>query len=263
MLYGTIISVCTAFFLFIFFSPFFTIEYVDVVLSERGIEPSAVRAVAFTQMERSLFRILPRRNIFIFSAQDTERELKRRFVIERVNIQKRLPHTISIELAGKPFRLLFVSGGRVFALAPDGTIGEELTAQPTEGKSSIALARALAEGGDSAALSRGIKNVDAPIVVAQGEGAALDAAAIEFTRTLFERSKVEGYAPLFFSVETGTPTLRMKSAEGWSALFSMLEPAAPQLHALQTVMKNSFKKNRKAIDYIDVRFRSRVFYKKL
>lgn len=263
MIFGSLGIACIILVSFFFYSRFFTIEYVDVIPTQRGIDPTAVRALAFAQMERSQFWVLPQRNIFIFSVEELKRDLNKRFILERVKTQKLLPHTLLIELSGMPFRLIAVSSGRVFDITPDGTVGAELTDEPVEGKPALALARQLANGEDAAAAQRKNEPIDAPIVLVPGENSIIDAATVLFVRDIFERSVVQKYYPLYFSLEQGTPTVRMKSAEGWSALFSLLEPTEEQLQTLRTIFDASFRKGRKNIDYIDVRFKNRAFYKKL
>lgn len=263
MIFGSLGIVCIILVSFFFYSRFFTIEYIDVVSTKRGIDPTGVRALAFAQMERSRFWVLPQRNIFIFSAEELKRALNRKFVLLRMKTQKRLPHTLSIELSGMPFRLIAVSGGRVFDMTPDGTVSAELTDEPVDGKPALALARQLATEGGVGAAQRKNEPVDAPVVLIPGENAEIDAVAVSFVRNIFEGSVIQKYHPLYFSLEQGTPTIRMKSAEGWSALFSLLLPADEQLNALRTIFDASFRKGRKNIDYIDVRFKNRAFYKKL
>lgn len=251
---------------FLFFSRFFTIEFVDVQ-AQGGFDQSAVRAVVFAQMDHSRFWLFGQKNILLFSGAELKTELARRFVVDAVNVTKRLPHTIRVSLTGKPFRLLYVGEGKVFDLASDGSVSADFSDSAGDGQPAILYARALAHDPTTPAVLKKSDIIDAPIVRAEpntnsvGTSAYLDPSVVLFIRDVFARSRTSGYQPLFFSLSGETPLVRMKTREGWDVLFSKIEPAERQVDAVGVIVQKLRAEERTRLEYIDVRFGNRAFYK--
>lgn len=251
---------------FLFFSRFFTIEFVDVQ-SEGGFDQSAVRTVVFAQMDHPRFWLFGQKNIVLFSGAELKTELARRFVVDAVTVRKRLPHTIRVSLTGKPFRLLYVRDGKVLDLASDGSVSADFSDSAGDGQPAIRFARALAHDPTAPALLKKSDIIDAPIVLAEpntnnaGTLTLLDPSIVLFIRDVFTRSRKSGYQPLFFSVSGETPLVRMKTREGWDVLFSKIEPAERQVDAVGVIVQRIRTKERARLEYIDVRFGNRAFYK--
>lgn len=243
----------------VFFSPVFTIEFIDIE-SEGGIEQGAVRTQMFMQMEQSRFWLFSQKNIFFFSPSEAREALSHRFVLERVEISKSFPHTLRISAVGKPFRLLLIGKGTVFDLASDGSLSADLSGDRSDANHTVTYARALATSSDRGAVPTPKEEIDAPLVLS--DSLSLDTQTVAFIRTVFAHSRDRGYRPLVFEHSQQTPTIRMKSRQGWDILFSSIEDADQQIKNVGTILDTYFqKKDRRAIDYIDVRFDRRVFYK--
>lgn len=243
----------------VFFSPVFTIEFVDIE-AEGGIEQSAVRTQMFAQMEQKRFWLFSQKNIFFFSPSEAKEALSQRFVLERVEISKRFPHTLRISAVGKPFRLLLIGKGTVFDLASDGSPSVDLAEDRSDANRTVVYARALATSSDRGAVPPPKEEIDAPLVLS--DSPSLDTQIVAFIRTVFAQSRDRGYRPLLFEHSQQTPTIRLKSRQGWDILFSSIEDADQQIKNVETILDTYFqKKDRRTIDYIDVRFDRRVFYK--
>lgn len=251
---------------FLFFSRFFTIEFVDVQ-AQGGFDQSAVRAVVFAQMDHSRFWLFGQKNILLFSGAELKTELARRFVIDAATVTKRLPHTIRVSLTGKPFRLLYVGEGKVFDLASDGSASADFSDSAGDGQPAIRYARALAHDPTTPAVLRKSDIIDAPIVLAEPNtnsaemSVYLDPSVVLFIRDVFTRSRDGGYQPLFFTLSGETPLVRMMTREGWDVLFSRIEPAERQVNAVGVIVQKLSTKDRSRLEYIDVRFGNRAFYK--
>lgn len=256
---GCIGILAVAFVAVVFFSPVFIIEFVDID-AQGGIEHGAVRAAMFAQMEHKRFWLFSQKNIFFFSTTGAREALSRRFVLERVDISKSFPHTLRISAVGKPFRLLLIGKGTVFDLASDGSPSADLSQDRSDTNHTVAYARALSASSDRGAVAIPKEEIDAPLVLS--DSPSLDTQVVAFIRTVFTQSRDRGYRPHVFEHSQQTPTIRMKSRQGWDILFSSIENADRQIKNVGTILDTYFqKKDRRTIDYIDVRFDRRVFYK--
>ncbi|MBI4252836.1 hypothetical protein HY623_01490 [Candidatus Uhrbacteria bacterium] len=243
----------------VFFSPFFTIEFVDIE-AQGGIEEGAVRAHMFAQMEQKRFWLFSQKNIFFFSSKQAQEALSQRFVLERSAISKRYPHTLRVSATGKQFRLLLIGKGTVLDLASDGTPSADLSQDRSDTNPSAVYARTLAMsyGGGTPPIPK--EEIDAPLVLS--DSLALDRETVMFIRAVFAQSRDRGYRPLLFYHKQNTPSIRLKTSQGWDILFSLIEDPESQIKNVGTILDTYFqKKDRRSLDYIDVRFDRRVFYK--
>lgn len=251
----------------IFFSRIFTIEYVDIEASP-GIHPTAIREIVFSQEDQKRLLILPQKNLFVFSRSQLIREISRRFVIDSIEVKKEFPHTLRITLSGQPFRLILVYDKKIFDMASDGSVASELSEEPTNGKPVLVVAHALASDGDARGAVKSTDVIDAPIVrLDESVGGSdvdqltLDADTISFIRAAFSFAREQRYQPLYFTVTRENPTIKMKTREGWDVLLTSLESPEKQMKHLRSVIDTTIKQDRKKLDYVDVRFDNRVFYK--
>lgn len=236
-----------------FYSRIFTIEFVDVK-TVGGIEQNAARALVFQQMARMRGGIFPQRNLLIFSRRELEEELSKRFVIRTLSVRKRLPQTLLISLTGEPFRLLHLSESRILDRALDGSVAADVTEHRADEGVSIGVARLIASGQQSAAT----EIPDVPIVKG---GEQLDRETIQFIRSAFSLSRARGYQPMYFEIAVSAPTITLHTREGWTLVFSRFGDAAAQIAHAAAVLDGHFKDTRAALQYIDVRFDNRVYYK--
>lgn len=236
----------------------FTIEFIDITATG-GIDEQSVRSYAFEQMDTARFVLFPQKNIFFFSTAELSHTIAKRFAVDMIQITKRLPHTIHVRIEGKPFRILALRDNRVLDLARDGSVSIDLTEDHSFRQSSVIYARTLSGALSPDAVVPPKEDPDAPIVRGNGEG--LTAEALTFITQLFAMVSERGYHPLYFTLYHESPTLEMKTREGWRVLFSLLEDAEKQRDNTQIILDTYFKDSRAALDYIDVRFDNRVFYK--
>lgn len=240
------------------YSRLLTIEFVDIN-AEGGIDEQEARAYVFAQMERARFGFLPQKNILFFSGTSLKEDLAQRFALDAVSVSKRLPHTVRVSVKGKPFRLLFLREGRVLDIASDGSISVDLTEDRWYGQPSVAYARALAASSSPASVPLPPEEMDAPIVMGLSEAPSAETAA--FVRALFVEVAARGYHPMYFTLHPDNQTLEMNVREGWRVLFTLLEGVKEQVSNTQIILDTYFKDGRKNLEYIDVRFDNRVFYK--
>jgi hypothetical protein len=70
----------------------------------------------------------------------------------------------------------------------------------------------------------------------------------------------EKYAILFFQIDESGRQYRAYTHEGWHILFSTLADARTQAQNLKTLLQTAIQKKRKSLDYVDVRFDTKLFY---
>lgn len=246
----------------LFVSQVCTIEFVNVKAPE-GIDPTAVRTVVFNQMHESRFRILSQKNIFLLSQKELEENLKNQFLVDSFTLKRKPPHTVGIELSGKPFRMLWVSGQSVYDVSSAGAL-----ARVVDPLSPLALTALSWRDGSRVNDAKKIKErTDIPIVVsADAESAVVGASVISpemlvFILDAWRLFDQGGIHPAYSTLENNNPTIRLVTTEGWSVLLSAISDPKTQLNNVREVLDRSFKTKRVGLDYIDTRFENRVYYK--
>ncbi len=261
--YGVIFLGSLCLFFFIFFSRTFIIEYVDIQ-SVNAIDASSVRAVVFEQMEEGRFFFFPQKNIFIFSKKQLEKTLNEKFFIHSLAIKKKIPHTLSLSMDAKAFRLIWLNNEAAFDVDSEGNLFRVI-----EG-GTASFSRIRTHGPfvrDSQASKEADMMAGVPIVYDETLQKSvigtkvLSRDAVLFIQDAYALFVSSGYKPRYVITRTGDPTVQIIMEEGWRVLLSILEPVRPQYDHVQTVMAHTIKNNRSSLNYIDARFDNRVYYK--
>lgn len=254
-----------------FFSPFFIIEYVNVQ-SSGGIDEGAVRSVVFQHMEsKRLF--FSQKRIFFFDRGIAETAIRKKFAIEQLVIKKKFPRSISIELYGRPFQLVMFSSGIFYEIAADGTISRPIDGRALEYIPSDLRTRIIQGDTTPSSIKKNSRTMDLekdiriPIVVYEhGYNAApdtvfFDEKTISFLTSIQNLLHAIGVETFFLKMKKGSQDVRITTPDGWDGVFTLLEKKELQVSNLDKVLRSMTKKDKKKLQYVDVRFANRVYYK--
>lgn len=236
------------------FSPVFAIT--DIQISGTGdVSSDEIKALLSERMNRERrFLIFPQRNIIFFNAKKAERAIGERFqAIAEVHIDKTLARTIRVRIREHEKIIVLVGPTEAFYL---GEEGEKLSAIG-EGY----LIREGAATGTAARIS-GVKDEakkQLPVLFAATEG-EIPATLVSAVRTLANELPKHGVPLIAFQYEAADGRIIVTTNDGWSAYFDPAsEKLTSQVESLAAVLSEI--KDLKNIDYIDLRFENRVYYK--
>lgn len=247
----------------VLFSRFFTIEFINVSAPD-GIDQSAVRSGVFEQMNAKRFALFSQKNIFLLSEKELEKSLKKQFVIDTFELKRLPPHTLSVALSGRPFRLLWVSRDMVYDVSSDGTLFRVI--DPLTPVASSALSAKNKQSGQST--ERGRKQrTDIPIIVDDSDAmhvlgeSVITPDVLTFILDAWRIFDQGGVHPAFSRITEKSPTLTLVTTEGWSVILNSLADPSVELNHVKEVLSRSIKGQRTGLQYIDARFDNRVYYK--
>jgi len=248
---------------FLFFSRLTTIEFIDVSASD-GVDASSIRSAVFDQMKERRYVLFSQKNIFFLSANQLEKNLKKRFVIDSFSLKRKPPHTLSLSVTGKPFRLLWVAGDAVWDVASDGTLFRRVDAHAPIALSILASLQTAQENKGQKIEKR---RYDIPVVYDQAAtprnsgDSVMSADVLEFILSASRLLNDGNFHPVHFEITPDTPTITVVMAEGWSILFNILNDPEKQYHNVKQVIANYYKQNTQGLHYIDARFDNRMYAK--
>ncbi|MBI4599426.1 hypothetical protein HY732_00715 [Candidatus Uhrbacteria bacterium] len=243
----------------LFFSPLVSIQFIDVAAPD-GIDQTAVRSVVFEQMNRNRFGIFSQRNVFMISKKELEANLKKQFVIDSFLLMRKPPHTLSLTLSGKPFRLLWVAGRSVHDIASDGTVFRAI--DPSSPIAASALVQSVAGMKDESG-----RRTDIPVIVDEGGqppvvgDSVISSESLLFVVDAWRVFDQGGIDPSYALLTDNNPTITFVTTEGWRALVSSLGDIGEQFEHVRQVRDRYSEKKRSTIQYIDARFDNRVYVK--
>jgi len=264
-LFGVVLLIPTTFWL-ILFSRFFSIEYISV--EAKGISESDVRSNVFAYMDtkRGLFNP---GNILMFNPHDSEKLLRDTFQVEQLAIKKKFPSTIRISITAKPFRFLAYADGSFYDITTRGTLGRQIDPESIEFYPTFILSyKQLGRSALSKPLKQDVPTI--PLIFLNGNSIPPDASAqiltdnqlahISEVKKLMDATKMKA---LFFRIDGKEPDYAVMTKYGWEARFSTLAAPQEQLDRLQTLFNEKLKEKKRDIDYVDLRFGSKVYYRLL
>lgn len=266
---GSILLCALAFFLLMvgigmmLCSRFFTIEFINVSAPD-GVDQTAVRSVVFDQMNFRRFALFSQKNIFLLSEKELEKSLKKQFVIDSFELKRMPPHTLSVVLSGRPFRLLWVSRDTVYDVSSEGTLFRVV--DPLTPVASAALSAKNKQSGQSAEIGKK-QRTDIPIIVDDSDGLRVLGASVitpdilVFILDAWRIFDQGGVHPAFARITESNPTVTIVTTEGWRVILNSLADPSVQLNHVKEVLSRSIKDQRTGLEYVDARFDNRVYYK--
>ncbi len=246
-----------------FFSRVFVVEYVNV--NSKKIDPTLVRTLLFRYMDENQ-GIFNQHNILFFQPAAFHSYLSKYVSIDDFSLTKHYPKSLNVTLAGSPFHVVGYREGHFYELSPSGMIAREVDPAAFAGYPTL-ITRALT--GERIIITKNeLSKIDLsfPMIIlpslTQDPSTVqiLDTKILNHIETVKRLLRDEKYALLFFRIGPEGNDYLAFTNEGWHIIFSALSDATEQAANLKTLLLTTVKKNRKSLDYIDVRFENRLFY---
>ena len=224
----------------LFFSPAFAINQIRVN-SSFYISSDTLAAHIKNQMTQFRWKIMPERNIFAFNTERFLQNVSSQFSLSNAYISKDRPHTLNITRADPPREAIWSSKGAQYAIDAQGKIAGTIV---------------------TPALNATILYDTSNSNPAVGEQ-VVPVGLLQFVIAVLQDDKIKNLGPKFFTIEKPNATdIQLKLAAGWKAYFDTTSDSKAQLANLDLILHNTVPPDkRNQLDYIDLRYGEKVYYK--
>ena len=248
---------------FIGFSPTFRIDEIEIVGNE-NVPDWEVRDAVMDALKARRWLIMPQTSLLIASEADIADVLNERYVLESLEVTKHPPRKLTIALKERVSAVLLqLPDGRQGLVDLQGTVTRLY--RPEE---SLEVTKRL---GPSIKEQAGAPKVQYPVLFDERDETLelreealhprVVQAAIDLPKLFEERF---GRAPYFEEARIDgkdAQTIRLRVSEGWSIYLDAAQDLRGQLLNAEVVLKTKVGAQRPQLDYIDVRFGEKVFFK--
>ncbi len=266
---------------YLFWSPTFTIDVIEV----NGATPSTerqVRDILDAELARKTAWIVPRSSVFLFDKHSAEAAIAGDFHFESLQLAKKLPRTLVVDVTEIPKRAVLYADGRFFAVSSTGAVIRDLTEREQRELGDMPPDIAATALGDADAelveLTTLMPN-DAPEAAKQnGNGTPLlfderlretaptpgDALFSEVTLALILQANVRlpdiaGNAVRWFTVRENDDAVDVTMEGDWHLYLTTTLPFEAQGERLGLILREKVGDDRSRLDYIDLRYNERAY----
>lgn len=191
--------------------------------------------------------VFPKDNFLIISSKKIEEDLRRRFPqASGIAVSKKLPAALVVSVSERVFWGVYcqtagaeVAGGPCFYIDTRGVVYDRLS---------------------------GFRGLLIPVIYSSAGATlgnvAVDLAVLEFFGKARQSLAAINADLLSVALSTSTPAdIRLNVDEGWYALVTSSRPVEEWLNVLKTLLDKEIGARRDQLDYVDLRFGNKVFYK--
>lgn len=227
----------------LFYSPLLKITRVEI----KGLKSISTKTLEDKyidwQMKQMRFKIFPQSNIIMFSRKWLNERITNDYGLASLKIEKKYPHTLTINLTEKIPELVWVAGGNNYLLSESGDIVSRIAnLDQTTGLTLI--------------------YDDSNIEVKPGQ-TAISQVKVNFIKQLISKMKqlptveVTGY---HMPASQGTQ-INVSTKAGYSIYFDISKNFDAQFTKLSRTLEDPAVKEKSPQEYIDVRLGDRVYFK--
>jgi cell division septal protein FtsQ len=231
----------------LFFSPFLRVRDVAVT-GNRELPSEKIEPLVREHLAGRYAGVFPADNLLALRAHDLAVRLKDRFKkIRSVEVRKKFPDGIAVEVEERRTLMLWCAGEKCFYMDEAGSAYEEVDFSDTENLSGNLL-RLTDTGGQATGAG------DA-VVGADFVGAAIEA-----------RSKLEEALGMEIAPEASTPSrlsseIRFRTGEGWEVFVDTgVAPDKTARDVALVLRKEIAEEDRARLRYVDARTENRIYY---
>lgn len=283
---------------YVIWSPAFRISSVEITGAAPATEQT-LHEILDKKMSAMSWLILPTNNIFFFKEKTALAAMSKKFLFESVQVRKKLPHTVSIEVKEKEPRAVLVTGNRFLAVDPAGFVIRDLTEKEIYQLSDLPPGYSTVQVQGLGAESMDVSTppdtkVTAPPSKTKGPAAAEpvkknknplplivepdpssgqatkkkpgDAAVAPTTLSLILEAysrlpDIAGAGVRWFVVDDASDSVRVTMEGDWTVFLSTSVPFDIQGQRLMLVLKDKVGARKIELEYVDLRYNERIFFR--
>ncbi len=209
-------------------------------------------------------------NIFLFDVDAARKNLFDEFALDQVTIEKEYPNTLRIDIAQRPFRIYWYDGKKMFDVDSKGILVKEIDP---------ALLSSLPEGYLTTTSPAPVHTAaptpipqtpqdSGPTFVKESTGIERKVGDSVLSRTIaLSLSKVKdalhekSIETRYILMNPAEVDASIVTTEGWTLHMNLFSDLPTQAKNASILLSQKIKDDRKKLDYIDVRFDNRLYYK--
>jgi len=234
------------------------IKKIEIEGSQK-ISQEEIKAVVLVQLDKKRFLFFTQSNILFFNKKAVKNELDKNYLFQDLKVKKKYFNTLVVEIKEKTNLVIWASDSKQYYLDLAGVAVKEIQAtdllvQKGEGETEIIRTQ--------------ISSFDYPIIYDQSNQPVVigektvDKKAIDFVVSLNDEflKPVDFETDYYLMPSPSASEITLVTKEGWRVYFTFNELAQDQAKLLITVLAEKIQ-DRKKLEYIDLRFGERIFYK--
>lgn len=215
-----------------------------------------VMAVINAQLDQRRIGMLPQRNLIWFDVDAAVKALREKFSLEAVAIQRHWPGRLEVEIREPAATLIWVTGSESFEVKRSGEVLRPVsTREAIQEQGSLRLLRPQAAS-QGTPIIYDLSNTPIPAnqqVVGESQ--------VTFFLDLSKQiSDVLETSPAHYRYQKSDRTVEVVTQGGWRIIVGTDRSIEQQVSALNTVLESAIK-NQSSLDYVDVRFGGKVYYR--
>ncbi len=238
-----VVALLITIFLVLFWSRLFRIDQ-PIITGAARVSTEAILTAVSPILNTSRFWILPGNALLGVSNKQVEQAaLQTSPAIASVEVRKELPNVLKIIIHEREPLAIWSAAGQFFFIDERGIAYDEILRSES-------------------------RDVSLPVIVDEGARATVEQdrvvteETLQFVRAVFaDVTRTVGIGINFFVAPSRlAPDLTLVTSEGWKIIFDSTKPADQQVIVLKEVLDNQVK-DKKNLEYIDLRIPGRVFVK--
>lgn len=253
-----------------FYSPIFAINDIKIK-GAQNINTEEISSIVTQHMDNSRFLIFRQDNILMFNKRQIKDKINSRFVLEDLDIDKKLPHTLNITIKEKQRSVVWVSRQKYYYLDSNGIVIEkfldlgkkEKEVNKASGQEDVELVE-LEISSEEEIIK---EDSDLPFIF------DLDNSSVNLGQVILDRERIKFVFDLLSSnlpvkidyFEIPNKEVRevhVVTDEGWRIYFDSDISLENQKISLSTVLNEKInQEKRNNLQYIDVRLINKVYFK--
>ncbi|NQU83952.1 MAG: hypothetical protein HQ536_04545 [Parcubacteria group bacterium] len=262
-------------FIFLFFSPFFRIENINFGDTNKELEKK-IQILLEAEFEKRKLIFFSNQNYFIFDANDLSNQLNAMFLLNELKIEKQFPDKLIIKAKEKSDALVLIADNNAFFVDKNGlvvdlvpelfktySLDEEGLATTTIDHLSVIPTKL--ELSDEITRKMPVVSVQ-DVKEVNIRDKALSKELVDLVLKVYENllNKL-GVSIELLKIEEvediEEAKLTITTKDGWEIYFSINEPIDNQLENLKVILQEKVGDERNLLDYIDLRFGDKVYFK--
>lgn len=292
LLFGALAGILTAAGLwYAVWSPAFSVKSVTVAGASASTE-NALRAIVSERFKKKTLAFFPQSHLFFFDREAAMADVQERFFLDQIVIRKKMPDALAIEVREKTMRLALMTKSGFRAADASGYVIRELYSEELAELGDLPpdVASLPVRGLGAAEIILPEKDDSGPVSAPKAPGpaaAAEDAAKNRFPLVIDSADKprkpgdnvfapptvalvleafvrlpdVTGEAVRWFEIDEAAETVTVTLAGDWKVMLTTAVPLDTQAEHLGLVLKEKIAPKRSLIEYVDLRYNEKIFYR--
>ncbi len=268
---------------YLLWSPSFRITNVEISGASPETE-STIRGLIDSRFGQRRALVLPQTSVFMFDTDGAKKDIADVFYFGSLEVKKRLPDTLVIDVSEKDMVATFLAGSRFVAVDADGYVIRDLTERESLMMNDLPDGLGAVVAGELGAEAVDIDDIigheespeelkrnenPTPLIIEKGNEetpipgeSVVGAEALSLILQCYAAlPEVTGAGIRWFTVDPASDTIDVTLKSGWSVYLTTLLPFDVQRDRLSLVLKEKIGDRRAELEYVDLRYDERIFFR--